>query len=80
MAHELKEIWKDGGVMLIILAAGLVYPLLYNLIYLKGTVSDVPVAVVDEADCADSRRFIREIEATPELSIKAECMNILLKI
>ena len=76
MAHELKEIWKDGGVMLIILAAGLVYPLLYNLIYLKGTVSDVPVAVVDEADCADSRRFIREIEATPELSIKAECMNM----
>lgn len=76
MAHELKQIGKDGGVLLIFLAAGLIYPLLYNVVYLNGTVSDVPVAVVDNADCQDSHRFIREIDATPELSVAAKCVNM----
>lgn len=76
MAHELKQIWKDGGVLLIFLAAGLIYPLLYNVVYLNGTVSDVPVAVVDNADCQDSHRFIREIDATPELRVAAKCVNM----
>ena len=61
-SHELKDIFSDGGVLLIYFVAGLAYPLLYNVVYLNGILSETPVAVVDEAACPDSRRFIREIE------------------
>ena len=74
--HELKQIFSDGGVLLIFFIAGLAYPLLYNVVYLNGIVSDTPVAVVDDADCAESRRFIREVDATREISIAAKCMNM----
>lgn len=76
MANELRQISKDGGLLLIFLGAGLAYPLLYNVIYLNGILSDTPVAVVDDADCAMSRRYIREVDATRELSIAAKCVNM----
>lgn len=76
MANELRQISRDGGLLLIFLGAGLAYPLLYNVIYLNGILSDTPVAVVDDADCAMSRRYIREVDATRELSIAAKCVNM----
>ena len=74
--HELKQIFSDGGVILIFFVAGLAYPLLYNVVYLNGILSETPIAVVDEAGCADSRRFIREIDATRELDVAAKCVNM----
>ena len=74
--HELRQIFSDGGVLLIFFVAGLAYPLLYNVVYLNGVLSDTPVAVVDDADCADSRRFIREIDATREVEVAARCVNM----
>lgn len=74
--HELRKIFSDGGVMLIFFVAGLAYPILYNMIYLNGLVEDTPVAVVDMADCAESRRFIREMDATREVKVTYHCMNM----
>ena len=76
LCHELKQIFSDGGVMLIFFVAGLAYPLLYNVIYLNGILSDTPIAVVDDAACPDSRRFIREMDATREIEIAAKCVNM----
>ena len=76
LCHELKQIFSDGGVMLIFFVAGLAYPLLYNVIYLNGILSDTPMAVVDDAACPDSRRFIREMDATREIEIAAKCVNM----
>ena len=76
MMHELRQIFHDGGVLLIFFVAGLLYPLLYNVIYMNGILEDTPVAVVDDAACADSRRFIREIDATREVRVAAKCMNM----
>ena len=75
-SHELKDIFSDGGVLLIYFVAGLAYPLLYNVVYLNGILSETPVAVVDEAACPDSRRFIREIDATREVEVAAKCINM----
>ena len=75
-SHELKDIFSDGGVLLIFFVAGLAYPLLYNVVYLNGILSETPVAVVDEAACPDSRRFIREIDATREVEVAAKCINM----
>lgn len=76
MMHELHQIFHDGGVLLIFFVAGLLYPLLYNVIYMNGILEDTPVAVVDDAACPDSRRFIREIDATREVRVAAKCMNM----
>lgn len=74
--HEFRQIFSDSGVLLIFLVAGLAYPLLYNVVYLNGILSDTPVAVVDNSDSPDSRRFIREIDATREVEVAAKCVNM----
>jgi hypothetical protein len=40
--NELHLIFSDWGVMIIFFLAGLLYPLLYNLMYLNGVMSDTP--------------------------------------
>ena len=75
-ARELKLIFKDGGVLLIFFVAGLIYPLLYNVIYLNGVLEDTPVAVVDKAACAESRRYAREVDATREVEVAYRCTDI----
>ena len=74
--HEFRQIFSDSGVLLIFLVAGLAYPLLYNVVYLNGILSDTPVAIVDNCDSPDSRRFIREIDATREVEVAANCVNM----
>ena len=74
--HEFRQIFSDSGVLLIFLVAGLAYPLLYNVVYLNGILSDTPVAVVDNSGSPDSRRFIREIDATREVEVAAKCVNM----
>lgn len=76
MTHELKQIFTDGGVLLIFFVGGMLYPLLYNIIYLNGILEDVPIAVVDDAACIASRRFIREVDATRELTVDYKCVNM----
>ena len=74
--HELRQVLHDGGVMLIFVVAGLLYPLLYNLVYLNGIVHETPIAVVGNADCSDTHRIIRELDATKEVSVAYKCMNM----
>jgi len=74
--HELRQIFSDWGVMLIFFVAGLIYPLLYNVIYLNGVLNDTPIAVVDNADCSVSRRYIREMDATREVAVEYSCVNM----
>ena len=73
---EMKLIFKDGGVLLIFFVAGLVYPLLYNVIYMNGVLEDTPIAVVDQANCEVSRRYAREVDATREVSVAYKCTSL----
>lgn len=74
--REFKAVFKDSGVIVIFFVAGLGYPLLYNMIYANGNLEDVPVVVVDEADCVESRRFAREVDATREVRISGYCATM----
>lgn len=73
---ELRNILHDGGVMIIFIVAGFLYPILYNFVYKNGILEDTPIAVVDHADCSDSRRMIREMDATREIGIAAHCNSM----
>lgn len=74
--NEFKQIFKDRGVMLIFFVAGLLYPILYNFIYKNEVIYELPVAVVDLSNSAESRDFIKKINATQEIKITENCMNL----
>lgn len=74
--EELKRLLHDDGVMIIFLAAGLGYPLLYNCIYHNGILEDTPIAVVDCSHSAESRRYIRKVDATRELRVARKCQDM----
>lgn len=67
--RELQLIFKDVGVMVIIFAVPLVYPLLYSFIYYPEVVRELPIAVVDLSHSSESRLFTRNLNATPELNV-----------
>jgi len=70
LKNELKQVLRDSGVMTIFIVAGVLYPLLYNGIYRNEAVYEIPVAVVDKSASAQSRRYIKKLDATPEVRVK----------
>jgi ABC-2 type transport system permease protein len=67
--REFQLIFSDVGVMILIFAVPLIYPLLYSFIYYPEVVRDLPIAVVDLSNSSDSREFIRNLDATPDLKV-----------
>ena len=73
---ELRNILHDGGVLIIFVVAGFLYQILYNFVYRNGILEDTPIAVVDDAACIDTRRMIREMDATREINIAWRCTDM----
>lgn len=74
--REFQLIFSDVGVMVVIFAIPLLYPLLYSLIYYPEVVRDLPVAVVDRSQSSESRNFIRNLNATPEMLVASNCASM----
>jgi len=74
--NEFRQIFGDRGVVLIFFVAGLAYPLLYNGLYKNEVVYELPVAVVDLSHSAESREFTKKIDATQEIRVTKQCMNM----
>ena len=73
---ELKRIFRDPGVVVIFFVATLAYPILYNFIYWKDNVENVPVAVVDMSKSPESRNFLHRWNATPDIKITHYCTSM----
>jgi ABC-2 type transport system permease protein len=69
MLQEIRMIGTDAGVLIIILAVPVLYPVLYSFIYYPEVVRNLPVAVVDHSRTAVSREYIRHLDATPEINV-----------
>jgi ABC-2 type transport system permease protein len=69
---ELKTIFKDKGVLLILFFAVFAYPLVYSIAYKNNVVRDIPVTVVDLDHTSSSRQLVRMLDATKELSVAQE--------
>jgi len=76
LVDEIKGIFKDRGVVIIVMLATLVYPLLYCAMYRNETLVDVPVAVVDNSQSGVSKRISRELDATRDLKVVARLSNM----
>lgn len=67
--NEFHYVFHDGGVLLIVIGAILIYATAYSLAYKNEVLRDIPVAVVDESRTPASRELIRMFDATPNLLI-----------
>lgn len=74
--HELKRIFTDPGVVVIFIVATLAYPLLYKAIYWNEQITNVPVAVVDLSQSAESRTFLHHWNASPDIQLTHTCNSI----
>ena len=68
---EMRQIFKDEGVIIFFFVVPLLYPLLYSWIYNNEVVREVPVVVVDNSHSQLSREFIRKCEASPDVKVVA---------
>ena len=73
---ELRSIFTDGGVLLIFFVATLLYPFIFAAIYKNEQVRNVSVAVVDQSNSEDSRRFAHKFDATPEVNVDYRCCSL----
>ena len=76
LSIEVRRVFSDSTVLLIFFIAPLLYPVIFCFMYEKENVTGLPVAVVDQALCKESRRFIHKMEATPEITIEYKCATL----
>jgi ABC-2 type transport system permease protein len=74
--NELGSVFSDSTIIVLFFVGTLVYPLLYSWIYNNESLRDTPIAVVDMNRSVSSRSFIRQLDATPELSVTVRCDNM----
>jgi ABC-2 type transport system permease protein len=74
--REFQLIFKDVGVMVLIFAVPLVYPMLYSFIYYPEVVRELPIAVVDLSKSSVSRQYIRNIDATPDVKVSTSSISM----
>lgn len=74
--EELRNAVKDQGVLIFFFILPLGYPLLYAFIYTNEVVRDVPVAVVDDCRSAQSREYLRHLDASPDVRIVSYCADM----
>ncbi len=76
MGAEFRVVFRDAGVLLFFFALPLLYPLAYTLIYNPEIVTDIPVAIVDHSQSADSRELIRKLDATQSMKIYTQTSSL----
>ncbi len=65
----LGHFFNDGGILLVVLLAPVMYGFYYPLPYKDQLVRHIPVAIVDHAQDSLSRKMIRMVSATPNIVI-----------
>ena len=74
--RELRNIFRDQGVLIFFLLVPFAYPLVYGFIYTSEVVHDVPAVVVDNSRSSLSREYLRKVDATPDIRIISYCSDM----
>lgn len=75
-SREMRNVFRDEGVLMFCIIVPLGYPLLYSWIYNNEVVRDVPTAIVDLSHSQLSREFIRDYDAAPETQATYYCTSL----
>ena len=70
--NEIKTIFKDSGAFIVLVAAVILYPIIYSFAYKQELVRDLKIAVVDLDHSAASRQLARMIDATEQLKVVSQ--------
>lgn len=73
---EMKNVFRDSGVMIFFFLVPFVYPLLYAFIYNNEVVHEAKMVVVDQSDSYLSREFTRRVNATPDVRVVSVCTDM----
>ena len=68
--YEYKSTLRSLPVLLVMGGGIFFYGILYNYMYSPDVLRDVPIAVVDESRTPLSRRYIRLLDATPQVRVQ----------
>jgi len=74
--QEFRMTFRDQGVLIFFILVPLGYPLIYSFIYTNETIRDVPAVVVDHSRTSLSRKYLRMVDATPEVKIVSYCTDM----
>lgn len=74
--QEFRNTFRDQGVLIFFILVPLMYPLLYGFIYTNEVVREVPTMVVDNSHTSISRKYLRKIDATPDVKIVSYCSDM----
>lgn len=74
--NEMKVIFRDPAVVLLMLIVPLMYPLLYAFMYNNETVHEVKAVVVDESSSSLSREFIRKVDGAADVNVVTHTPNM----
>ena len=69
LRHEYHYIFHDGGVLLVVVGAILIYSTAYSFAYKNEVLRDIPIAIVDNSQTPSSRQIVRSFDATPNLRV-----------
>lgn len=64
LRRETARVFSDVGVLIFFFLLPFIYPIVYSAIYNPEVTRDMPVAIVDECRTAESRLFVRDVDAT----------------
>lgn len=76
LSAEVRRVFSDSTTIVIFFLATLVYPPLYYYIYHREALTGMQVAVVDLSRSEESKRFVRKLDATPEVDVAFRCTSL----
>ena len=74
--EELKSIFRDPGVLIIMGAAIVFYSFVYPLPYAREVLNQVPLTVIDKDNSALSRQLVRMVDASEMLRVEGHSRNL----
>lgn len=69
--EEMKNVFRDKGVIIFFILVPVVHPLLYSFIYNNEMMRDSKMVVVDQSDSFLSREYIRKVDGTADVKVVA---------
>ncbi len=72
MGNEYRTIFTDGGAMLVLVFALLIYATAYSLAYAPQVLRNVPIGVIDQCRTPTSRSLIETFDAGPNTVVAFE--------
>ena len=70
LCHELRFLLRTPPVVLVILIPPVVYPFMYNYLYVNKFETKIPVVVIDQDKSSLSRALIRALDATEQVTVQ----------